>query len=316
MLERILIPLDGSRRSEAVLRQLGTLIRSPGTEVLVVRATYVHPTVRGVDPTSHLTDCQEEAKSYVSGFVRSLRSAGVQARGIIPTGFAAGCILDTARTEKASLIAMSSHGSSGYARWALGNVAEKVLAASPIPVLLVRSFHAGTGGSFLPVPEEELRFRKILVPTDGSEESLSVIPAARELARATGAEILVLHVAESHARSAVTKEIAEVVSDRLRMMGASASAVSALGDPASQIIDHGLSRRIDLIAMATQGSPEGSPWPLGSVTRKVMRALRLPMLVVRSGSGGSAGDWAWKGSLSHPLALPVPDDSGDPGLPN
>jgi nucleotide-binding universal stress UspA family protein len=47
-------------------------------------------------------------------------------------------IVDQAKHEKADLIAMSTHGRSGLARWVLGSVADKILHESRIPLWLVR----------------------------------------------------------------------------------------------------------------------------------------------------------------------------------
>jgi nucleotide-binding universal stress UspA family protein len=47
-------------------------------------------------------------------------------------------IVQTAQSEGADLIVMGSHGRSGLARLMLGSVATKVVAESPIPVLVAR----------------------------------------------------------------------------------------------------------------------------------------------------------------------------------
>jgi len=46
--------------------------------------------------------------------------------------------VETAKTEGADLIIMGSHGRTGLVRLMLGSVAAKVLAESPVPVLIVR----------------------------------------------------------------------------------------------------------------------------------------------------------------------------------
>ena len=54
----------------------------------------------------------------------------------IETGSAAECILAFAAKEQYDLIVIATHGYSGFKRWALGSVADKVLRASDHPVLV------------------------------------------------------------------------------------------------------------------------------------------------------------------------------------
>src|SRR4029077_7065486 len=67
-----------------------------------------------------------------------LREAGVPAEPVLKQGDAALQILETARELGVDLIAMTTHGRSGVSRWVMGSVAEKVLRASNVPLLLVR----------------------------------------------------------------------------------------------------------------------------------------------------------------------------------
>ena len=60
-------------------------------------------------------------------------------------GEAAEQIVDFAGSEKADLIIMASHGRSGFSRWAIGSVAEKVFHGSNVPILLVKASSEGTG---------------------------------------------------------------------------------------------------------------------------------------------------------------------------
>ncbi len=54
------------------------------------------------------------------------------------TGPAAETILEFAQEMHADLIAMSTHGRSGLARWFIGSTADKVVRAATLPVLLAR----------------------------------------------------------------------------------------------------------------------------------------------------------------------------------
>ena len=66
-------------------------------------------------------------------------SQQVPAAPQVETGYPAEVIVDSARERQAGLIVMATHGRSGLRRWTLGSVADKVLHASSIPLLLVRA---------------------------------------------------------------------------------------------------------------------------------------------------------------------------------
>lgn len=303
MLEKILVPVDGSKRAEAVFGQLRLLLEGPETEVLVLRAAYVPSMLRGIDHTALLAERIAESRTCVENLVHRLHQSGIRARGVVREHYPAGAILDTAKDEGVSLIAMSSHGCTGVNQWMFGSVALKVLQASHVPVLVMPSFEAAVDGE--PAPSGALPFRpkKMLVPTDGSRLSLAVVPMAGELARRFGADILTLYVEDGAPKPAAVAG-ASREGDRFRRVGIEeahdpdadpavaacdcfvpirvhSTPVHAVGDPASKILEVSRAKGADLIAMATHGSDGGIFWSFGSVTQKVLCTSRLPMLVVR-----------------------------------
>jgi nucleotide-binding universal stress UspA family protein len=64
---------------------------------------------------------------------------GVRVRWQTQFGMAAQGILDVATKCGVDLVVMSTHGRSGLGRWIMGSVADRVLRASHIPILLIRS---------------------------------------------------------------------------------------------------------------------------------------------------------------------------------
>ena len=58
----------------------------------------------------------------------------------------ANAILDAVRLESADLVAMTTHGATGLERWVFGSVAEKVLRACPVPLLVKRTAAFATAG--------------------------------------------------------------------------------------------------------------------------------------------------------------------------
>lgn len=264
VLTRILLPLDGSSAAEAQLGRLRPLLKGIETDVVVVRAVEpMLPVDPGVVPLPKLLD---EAQGYVAGVVRRLKGEGVKARGLARVGHAATVILDAAGQEGATLVAMGTHGRTGLSRWVIGSVAEKVVRASPIPVLLMR----GTG---------EATFRRILVPIDAGEVSSSVIPKAAEVAKVFESRVWILHILEEQ----VVEPVPEMkrAADRFLELGIRVEPLLARGEAAGAILEEGRRQSVDLIAMATHGRWGPSRWVLGSVAEKVLRASEVPLLLVR-----------------------------------
>jgi nucleotide-binding universal stress UspA family protein len=267
--QRILVPLDGSETAQAVLPTLRALLRRSDSEVVVFRA--IVPEVPETDYISPPERVTNEAREYVEGVAARLCDEGVRARWTIDVGMPADAILAAAETEGASLVMMSTHGRTGLPRWVFGSVAEKVLRASPVPVLAVRSFG------------EPREIRRILVPVDGSDRSRAVVEAAREVARLFDAKATLLHVAEDSGNFFAGDRVAEYLDGVVRAFEpVEATPIRRRGDPAAEILEACASLPADLIAMSTHGRSGLSRWMLGSVTEKVLRSAQVPMLVVRS----------------------------------
>lgn len=282
MLERILIPLDGSEVAEAVLGQACRLLRLKDAEVLLFEAVPV-PVQPGLEYAPLLADLKSEAERYVGALTKQLVAEGVKARGFVRVGGEAAGILDVAKEEKASLIAMATHGRTGLSRFVFGSVAEKVLRASEVPVLLVRSYRTAAVGADR-TPVQEIPFRKILFPVDGSEASLAVLPQIRDFAKSVGASVIVLGIIDPTREGSSTEgePLVRLASKTLAEAGIPVDPVVRLGDPASEILDASVRHDIDLIAMSTHGRSGISRWVFGSVTEKVLRGATVPLLVLRS----------------------------------
>lgn len=296
MFERILVPLDGSATSDAVLftvRRL--LLANDGAEVVLLRILepFAHPRAEqderpgaGVE-TSALPLRREAAERHLADLVTRLVGEGVDARSEVRLGDPATEVVRAVEALDASLVAMASHGRSGPARWLLGSVAERVLRSCPCPLLLVNASAAEHS-------VHGVVFRRILVPLDGSALAARVVPLAGELARRAGAEVVLARfgwhpTSELPAASSIALPETE---DELRASLAPAqSTLAALGVPtrtrvgygaaAGQILDAVAAEEADLVAMTTHGRSGLDRWAFGSVAEKVLRACPVPLLALR-----------------------------------
>ncbi len=144
--QKILIPLDGSRLAEQMLEPalaLGRLLRARYTLLQVVE-----PATRiGYAPLAHASGleqettrrCRDEAASYLESVANRLQTMGLQVHTrVIVDRQPAVAILEHAHHEGMDLIALSTRGRGGLARWLVGSVADKVLRGADTPVFIYR----------------------------------------------------------------------------------------------------------------------------------------------------------------------------------
>ena len=143
MYTKILVPLDGSKVAEGVLPHAKALAYSEGAE-LVLLTVSANPALDfafsdpGLAQTAVLEQ-EERSKKYMSDVEAQLKAAGFRTSTVLRVGSVAEVILEVAEELGVDIIAMSTHGRTGPARWLLGSIAERVVHSSKIPVLLIRA---------------------------------------------------------------------------------------------------------------------------------------------------------------------------------
>ena len=145
MYERILVPLDGSEVAEAILPFAEQIAGPLDAEVVLLRVIEPPSPIElvasgGVVAPDTFTLRDLEAKAYLSEIQRRLSKKGIRVRLRVALGGPpAEEVLAAAQATSADLIAMATRGRSGLGRALFGSVAESVLRASPVPVLLIRT---------------------------------------------------------------------------------------------------------------------------------------------------------------------------------
>jgi len=143
MYRKILVPLDSSKVAEGVLPHAKELAYSEGAE-LILLTVGANPTMDFVfsDPglaQQSVLEQEERSKKYIAEIESQLKSAGFKTSSLLRVGSVADVILGVADELQVDVIAMSTHGRTGPARWLLGSVAERIVHNSKIPVLLIRA---------------------------------------------------------------------------------------------------------------------------------------------------------------------------------
>ena len=181
MYKKIVVTLDGSKLAECVLPHVENIAKGCGAEeVLLITVTeriaglvsnYEHAAIPGgsevhhpflaynerpysgkqfeLDPDLKIPlvtgKILKQGQRYLARVADQLGKKGVKTGIVYLMGNAAEQIVDFAGTEKADLIIIASHGRSGFSRWAMGSVAEKVFHGSDVPILLIKASPAEMG---------------------------------------------------------------------------------------------------------------------------------------------------------------------------
>lgn len=145
MYKRILVPLDGSKLAERILPHAQAIAKGTGAEVILMRA--VPTLILGVAAIASPAEAkkwvdteQAAAAKYLEGVAKHLRDAGQSTKLAVLGGEPAVEILTAAEKENVDLIAMMSHGVTGFSKFEHGSVTEKILKHATRPVLMVRAF--------------------------------------------------------------------------------------------------------------------------------------------------------------------------------
>ena len=144
MYDTILVPLDGSRRAEAILPHVEGVARSMGAKVLLLTAVEhkVFVDAEGIRSQIDEGDYErrtKEANAYLENLETGIRAKDIHVEYRVEFGPAVESIIKVAEEVEAGLIAIASHGRSGLARVFYGSIAAGLLNAIDRPLLLIRS---------------------------------------------------------------------------------------------------------------------------------------------------------------------------------
>ena len=308
MYTRILVALDGSDVSEQVVphaRAFASRLSLPIDLLMAIESGhpsighYLNPELHSHETESHRA---EHAQNYLSSVAARMRGGGIAVETAVPRGEPAQSIVDAATGNPGTLIAMSSHGRSGLARWWMGSVADKVLHMADNPLLLIRSqAHHAIAAEQTP--------ERLIVPIDGSDVAEEVLPHVSYMASGMGIPVDLVQVTMSEAEyyqamsmglrvlpptlpsyqsfadrmEGEARDYIHDVKHRLEQQGvASVEARLIQGSPADSIVDLATAHPHSLVAMTTHGRSGAGRMILGSVAERVVRQSGGPVLLVRA----------------------------------
>lgn len=182
--------------------------------------------------------------------------------------------------EAYDMIVMSTHGRTGFSRFFLGSVSEKVLRTSKVPVLIVNQ-------------ERELtNLNRILLTTDFSDHSREAFPIAKQIAQKANAKLELLNILpfdpqhedkpeeskkelREQRLNVLAKETLHEISDLIET-----KVIVSSETPHEAILNYNLENPHDLIIMSTVGRTGIDYLMMGSTTANVARHVDSPVLSI------------------------------------
>lgn len=303
MLDQILVTLDGSEFGEQALPFTKAIAEKTGAAVNISHVSCCDPPTdliqntpfqyEGVSMEAYAEKHADEQRAYLKRQELALKAElpGNRVCSALLEGYVTEALERHAREIDAKLIIMTTHGRTGVSRAWLGSVADSLVRNSTFPLLVIRPLE---DGETFP----SARFEHFLVPLDGSETGEKILEPALGLAKAMGSRLTFLHVVSPHItlgarvsplpsghledRLAKAEAYLAGVTERVGGEGVEADyRIESHFAPARAILNCAEEAGVDLIAIATHGYTGVKRAILGSVTDKVLRAAKWPLLLDR-----------------------------------
>jgi nucleotide-binding universal stress UspA family protein len=141
--QHILVPVDFSENTPAVLEWAAHLAEEHGSRVTLLHAYHLPVEFQQLEgaylPPDFWQSVRSEAESTLRSHAETLQRKGVGVEIAVCEGYAATVIIEEAGLRRADLIVIGTHGRSGLKHLLLGSIAERVVQKAPCPVLTVKA---------------------------------------------------------------------------------------------------------------------------------------------------------------------------------
>ena len=302
-IRRILCPVDFSDHSTRALDHALAIAAWYDATVTVLHVSPVMPVaayVSGSGLPAYVTmtaDARHALVASMRQLVAREASASTPVEVEVAEGGIAETILARADALPADLVVLGTHGRSGFNRWLLGSVTEKVLRTALCPVLTVPR----AVGDTVPVA-----FRRIVCAIDFSDCSMAALSYAMSFAEEARAQLTVVHVIElppdlprevhetvlagprnfaeyiALAEEEGRARLADAVRARLRP-SITVDTVLAAGKPYREILRVASEHHADLLVVGVHGRGAIDRLFFGSTTQHLVRQAACPVFTLKTG---------------------------------
>ena len=196
MVSKLLVPLDGSPLSEQALPYAMTMAQALSAEIELFHAIpRLSRTAKGAGKDSLTAEggsehWATELDRYMQGLSSSLQEySGLRVSYMIRHGQVEESVAEYVKAAGICQIVMATKRRGIISRWIHGGVAEGMLQATQVPVLLLLAHKRQPEGPFCLGP-----LQRILVVLDGSDMAERILPVICPIARALGSQVILFRM--------------------------------------------------------------------------------------------------------------------------
>ncbi|MFO7679692.1 MAG: universal stress protein [Chloroflexota bacterium] len=291
MLDRILVPLEGSTLAECVLPHAKAIAQSVGAHLMFLHVLEqeISGKTNQVDPLNWYLR-KVEAQSYMDQVSQQWQQSGLPITNVLLEGPAAERVVEYAHDHNVDLVVLSNQSQSG--------VAQKVIWQVYKSIMLVRAEWPAENSPDSSL--DEMRYGRILIPLDGSLRAESVLPIATRLAQSHQAELLLVHVTtrpemvQPHALTPEDSALLEQITQRnlsaatnylehlqLRLPPEAQTRLLVSDNVIASLHNLVEQEKADLVIMSAHGHSGGSQRPYGNVVTNFITYGSVPLLIIQ-----------------------------------
>ena len=315
MQQYILVPIDGSTLSEAILPHAVAVAQATKSALLLLLV--LEPVFESIFGAIGIPEYVEEEQlaqmrdeqlasihHYLENIASQLRADELEIYTKVIEGNhpATQIIWEAEHDPLLLMVAMTTHGRRGVLHWLFGNVAAEVVQVTPRPLLLLRPQESDR--SFSMPNFNTSPYQNIVVPLDASAFAEQALDQASELASAMDAtfhlvsivplsHVLPVHIHKENESQSLMRAVLhqtelerrthylEQKAEHFKELGLRVQTNVAPGHPAEEILRFSTQHQQTLLVMTTHGRSGLRRILLGSVAMKVVQEAHVPVLLVR-----------------------------------
>jgi len=300
MFKKLLFPIDFSLHSNTMLECIPNLEKAGMEEIILVHVIDPTEAAQWANVQEAITERKREAEKKLKGSISKIipPHARIKARAMTAVGLPYQVILKIAEEQNISLIVMGSHGHSFLECAVLGSVTYNVMRQARIPVLIAKLQFIEEKGEKKPVCMGMKNiFRKILYPTDFSDNSKSALQLITQLEKTGIEEVVIVHIQDTRSLFPHLKhkmaEFNEIDSERLEKIrkelehvGYRVKTLLKEGVPFVEINRIAEEEDVSMIILSSQGKSAVKEALMGSVSESIARKHIRPVMIIPKNWGG------------------------------
>jgi nucleotide-binding universal stress UspA family protein len=220
----------------------------------------------------------DAATKELDNILASSQLKGLNTKPLLSSGILGDSLLEEITENNVDLVIAGTHGRTGLRRFLLGSAVEEICRVATCPVLTIGP----------DCPTAAIKFSRILVPTDLSEDSMRSLPFVVKLATAYGASVIVLHVLpEETANNPDAIKLSEPVCRSMvhtfepQLAPLKAEFLIESGPVAETILKVAREKAADVIALGIRNAFLPGLHLRSSVAYKVMVSAHCPVVTCR-----------------------------------